>query len=386
MEQLQPGLGPQRGSTQSGGTTRRSLMTGALAATTVGAVASRLPAAAAQGGSRRGYSLPRGAYRIDLDSHFIPPAYRAHLERHGVLTREWSAETHLAFMDAWGIQKSVVAAPQPFDFGDRAETRAVARGVNEAGRALLDDHGDRFAVHAILPLPDVDASIAELRYAFDTLGLDGGVIIFAHYDGTYLGDPAYESLYAELDRRRLTVWLHPGFPVEEPVGPFLGPILEYPFESTRAATNIIYNGVLERFPNIRWQLSHAGGTLPYILYRLAFYEGLGRPPLDLPTTPAGPFDAARKFLYTTALGGSDEQLLSLDSLTGPARIVFGTDFPFTDWFYAPDARRRAPWLGDLLPRNGDPLPSLSRLFSRRDRLRIERQNALKLYPGLVRTR
>jgi predicted TIM-barrel fold metal-dependent hydrolase len=323
------------------------------------------------------------AHRIDLHSHFLPPDYRAHLIAHGQAAPEWSVAAQLEFMDAWGIQKSVVSAPQYFHFGDLAETRAVARAVNDAGRALLDAHGERFAVHATLPLPDVSASIAELSYAFDTLQLDGGVMLFTQYEGTYLGDPAYEGLYADLDRRGSVVWVHPSFPQEDPVGPFADHVPEFPFETTRAATTIIYKGLLERYPNIRWQLSHAGGTLPFLLTHSAFGQELPYCS-DLAAEPQGPFAAARRFFYDTALGASEEQLLALEHLTGSPGIVFGTDWPFTDWMFAPDARRRAPWFSDVLPADGDPEPALSRAFAGPECLSIERENALALYPDLIR--
>jgi predicted TIM-barrel fold metal-dependent hydrolase len=370
------------------GATRRTLITGTMAAAVAGVLGAGATGAHAAGEApardEPRYALPQSAYRIDLHSHFLPPDYVAHLQRHGVFVVSWSADAHIAFMDRVGIQKSVVSAPQEFHFGDLGETRAVARGVNDAGRALLDHHGDRFAVHVTLPLPDIAASIAELSYGFDTLGLDGGVMLYSHYDGVYLGDPAYEDLYRELDRRRCVVWVHPSFPNKVP-GPFPGQILEFPFETTRAAANLIYRGVLARYPNIRWQLSHAGGTLPFLLHRLGLmqtlpFSGLGSSPIP------GPFASAKEFYYDTGVAGSAEQLLALQSLTGPGHVVFGTDWPFTATLFAQDAKQRWPWFSDQLPRGGDPEPALSSVFTRPQRLQIERANALELYPGLVRSR
>jgi len=377
MGQLRPGSVAFRSPT------RRSFITGALAGTAAGALGVGLPGAradTADDNSGRRYSLPNGAYRIDLHTHFIPSAYSAYLVGKGSVTFPWSVSNHLAFMDAWQIQKSVVSVPIAFHFGNAAETRAVARGVNEYGRRLLDEHGDRFGAHITLPLPDVDGSIEELTYAIDTLHLDGGVMLFSHYGGVYLGDARYDDLYAELDRRGLVAWIHPTVPTGQPVGPMPGPI-EVASETTRAAAHIVYRGVLDRFPNIKWQLSHGGGTLPYMLTRLAFSQEMGFG-FNFPKRPNGPYADARRFIYDTALAFGDEQLVALDRLAGPERIVFGTDWPFTSTIFAADAQRRAPWWTDDLPTaDGDPQPELSRVFSRPERIAIERKNAQQLYPG-----
>ena len=325
------------------------------------------------------------AHRVDLHAHFLPPAYVEHLQRNDeYVPLGWSAERHLEFMDAWGIAKSVVSVPQYFHFGDQAATSAMARHLNDEARALRDQHGERFAVHAALPLPDVAASTAELAYAFDELGLDGGVLLFTHYDGVYLGDPAFEELYRELDRRGCVAWVHPPARPPHPSAPLAGHFLEMPFETTRAAANLIYSGVLQRYPNIRWQLSHVGGALLQVLFRLGMLQVAPYAGLSHDAAPDGPFAAARRFYYDTAIAGSEEQLLALKRLTGAERVVFGTDYPYVDVLFQPDAAAQWPWFGDMLPSDGDPQPALSRVFDRPERLLIDRQNALGLYQRLLR--
>lgn len=324
-------------------------------------------------------------HRIDLHSHFLPPGYVDHLQANDELVPlGWSADRHLEFMDAWGIAKSVVSVPQYFHYGDQAATNAMARHVNSEGRALLDGHGERFAVHAALPLPDVPAALAELSHAFDELRLDAGVLLFTNYDGVYLGDPAFEDLYRELDRRGCVAWVHPPARPPHPSAPLAGHFLEMPFETTRAAANLIYQGVLERYPNIRWQVSHVGGALVQLLFRLAMLQVAPYAGLSDEAAPQGPFSAARRFYYDTAIAGSEEQLLAVKRLTGAERIVFGTDYPYVDVLFRPDTRQRWPWFGDMLPSDGDPEPALSRTFDDAERLLIDRQTALGLYPGLLR--
>lgn len=326
----------------------------------------------------------RRPHRVDLHSHFLPDRYVDHLQaNHELVPLGWSVDRHLAFMDAWGIAKSVVSVPQYFHFGDQAAANAMARLINEEGRALRERHGDRFAVHAALPLPDVAASTAELAHAFDELGLDGGVLLFTHYEGVYLGDPAFDELYQELDRRGCVAWVHPPSRPPHPSAPLAGHFLEMPFETTRAAANLIYQGVLERYPNIRWQLSHVGGALVQLLFRLGMLQVAPYAGLSHEAAPQGPFAAARRFYYDTAVAGSEEQLLSVKRLTGAERVVFGTDYPYVDVLFQPGARERWPWFADLLPADGDPEPALSRVFDPVERELIEQGTARAMYPGLL---
>jgi 6-methylsalicylate decarboxylase len=384
----QPRVEPDR----PGAFTRRSLMAGtaagAVGVSVAGALAGRgAVAQAAPPAAVPGYALPSGNYRIDLHCHFFPPEFVSVAQSHHIPLPSWSADAHIAFMNRWGIDASVVSLGLSINFGDPGQTSELARAVNEAGRQLIDAHGDRFGVLVTLPLPDLDASLAELAYALDTLKLDNGVLLLSHYNGVYQGDPTYEPLYQELDRRGCVVWLHPDFPpVSAPPFPGIqGAILEYPFETTRAATNLIFQDVLPSYPNIRWQLSHVGGSLPFLLYRIGSLYGI--PQSDLPLSPQaaelGPFVFARKFYYDTAATGSKAQLEATKEFVDTSNFVFGTDWPWTGELFADNAAQRWPWFVDFLPSGNDPDPALSEAFVRPDRLRLERNNALALYPGVA---
>jgi 6-methylsalicylate decarboxylase len=380
--------GPHVDSDRPGSFTRRSLIAGAAGASLAGALAgSGATAQAATSAVVPRYALPSGNYRIDLHAHFLPPEYVTVAQSHGLSLPAWSADAHIGFMDTWGIDASVVALGAPTYFGSQSETTSLARTVNEVGQGLLEANGDRFGVLATLPLPDVDASLAELTYALDTLGLDNGVVLAPQVASVYLGDPSLSLLYEELNRRGCVVWVHPGFPpVSEP--PFPGPqaaILEFPFETSRAATNMIFQDVIPTYPNIRWQLSHVGGTLPFLLYRLGSVYGI--PQVDLRPAPQaaqdGPFVFASKFYYDTAATGSIGQLEATQEFVDTSQFVFGTDWPWTGELFAPTAPEQWPWFVNYLPSGGDPNPVLSQAFTRPNRLRLERANALALYPSVA---
>ena len=117
---------------------------------------------------------------------------------------------------------------------------------------------------------DIDAAIAEARYCLETLRFEG-ISLFASYGEKFLGDAAFDPLLHYLDSRNAVVHVHPSLhPSSKSLDlPWPGFMIEYPFDTTRAAVNLLFSGALERFPNIRFILSHAGGTLPYLAWRLS---------------------------------------------------------------------------------------------------------------------
>src|SRR5260370_10191626 len=156
-------------------------------------------------------------------------------------------------MDRHGIVTSITSVSEPgVYFGDRAFARDLARRCNEYAARLVQEYPVRFGAFAVLPLPDIDAALRELEYALDTLKLDG-VILLSSIEGTYPGDPAFDELFAELNRRRAVVFLHPTVPpINARLNLNLPPFLfHFPLTSTPAAANLLFSGTLERCPAIR---------------------------------------------------------------------------------------------------------------------------------------
>jgi predicted TIM-barrel fold metal-dependent hydrolase len=204
---------------------------------------------------------------------------------------------------------------------------------------LRDNYPGRFGGFASIPLPYVEESIEELRFALDELKLDG-VCLLTNYDGKYLGDDSFEAFFKELDKRAAVVFVHPTDPGEA-YDPKLGisnALVEAPFETTRTVANLIYTGVAGRYRNIRYILAHGGGTIPYVGWRLAMIEygqkNKGTPVLKAmydflvkggPETGLG---RLKDMYYDTALVSGESALRALSSFAGPSKIVIGTDFPF----------------------------------------------------------
>lgn len=363
----------ERESERPGAVSRRRVLGGAaLAAAGAGAV-SVFPATARA-------AAPSGKYRIDLHAHFLPPEYRAALLSHGYFTiggyptPHWSPEEAVDFMDRYGIQAQVLSISDPgVSFLRGREAREMARYCNSYASDLRRREQARFGGLAVLPMPDVAASIAEAEHALGELGLDG-VVLLSAYEGAYLGDPRFEPLMAALDRRGAYVFVHPAAIPDEnkPELPLPDFLYEFTFDTTRSATQLIYGGTLKRYPNIRFQLAHAGGTVPFLAHRLGILSKTGvaqQYPDGVPKPSA--MEVAKHikgFYFDTALSPAPSAMRSVLEAGSRERIVFGSDWPFSAL---------------TLAESGDPQPELNETFDSGQRVQIERDNALRELPRLA---
>ncbi|TDB82280.1 amidohydrolase [Micromonospora sp. KC721] len=272
---------------------------------------------------------------IDVHHHVVPGFYRAVLESAGLLRPipgvaypDWSPATSLAMMDGLGIGAAVVSITEPgVHFADADLARRLARQLNEYLAGLVADTPTRFGAFAVLPLPDIDAALDELAYALDVLRLDG-IGLLTNYRGEYLGDPAFEPVLAELDRRQVPTFLHPARPAgrDQPTFDLPASVYEFPFDTTRTIANLLYAGALDRYPGLRLIVAHAGGTVPFLAGRLADASVIS--PAVAHRLPADPVGALQRLYFDTALSANPYTLPSLHALADPGRVVFGTDFPF----------------------------------------------------------
>lgn len=268
--------------------------------------------------------------KIDTHAHYVPPAYRRYLEDVGYFggqsTPAWSPEAALEEMAILGVQTSVLSVARPgFWFGDADRAAAMARTVNEYAADLVRDQPDRFGLFAALPLPDVDRALEEVRHAFDELRCDG-VILLANVDGVYLGDPRFDELMAELDRREAVVFVHPNaLPATPPVPGVPVFVADFLLDTTRAALNLIRHGVLRRYPRLKVILAHGGGFLPYASHRIASLTPFVE---DEAVRRADFLEACATFYYDTALTAGPHSLPSLLAFAGEGRLLYGSDWPY----------------------------------------------------------
>jgi predicted TIM-barrel fold metal-dependent hydrolase len=275
--------------------------------------------------------MPR---RIDVHHHFMSQAY---IDAMGVervaspgsagKAEAFSAEQSLAFMDAAGIETAILSVSAPgIDLETPEKTARLARDCNEAQARYVRDHPGRFGMLAILPLPDIDASLAEIAYAFDTLHADGAVVM-SNYRGGYIGDPGFAPVFAELNRRKAVLLVHPAQP--EGFRGFAGvslSTLEFPFDTARAIVSVLYHGTPVRFPDVKFIWSHAGGAMPYMAGRTAaLSQRNARFELRGPERMT---QALRGFYYDTTQSLSRPTFAALSTLAPFEHILFGSDCPF----------------------------------------------------------
>ena len=266
---------------------------------------------------------------IDVHSHIITPEFVSALEKEGRLLDEgfplpkWDAEAQLRWMDAAGIQTSVLtlAAPQP-------TSTKIVRATNEAAAQLKREHPDRLRFCAALPLPDVDAAIKEARYALDVLGADG-IKLATNADGQYLGAPELDTLFSFLNERNAVVILHPHRP--EPVNKQVmkqTPLAmqEYLSETTRAVSNMISRNVLARYPNVKVIVPHCGAYLPLSISRMKSLA-----PVMQKKKLVGDIDweANLASLYYDLAGAHSAEIVRmLLTITTPDHLLYGSDYPY----------------------------------------------------------
>lgn len=320
---------------------------------------------------------------IDIHHHIIPKVYKDALRKIGVTTaggypiKDWKSEDSLNMMNELNIDIGVTSISEPATLPfNKKQASKVAREVNEYQAQLKRDSPDRFKSFALLPMPHVKQSIKEVAYALDELKLDG-IGLLSNYGEQYLGDDIFEPVMEAINERHGVVFVHPSSAsdkVKKPQYVVADFIEEFTFNTTRAATNLILSGTLDRYPNIKFILAHAGGTLPYLEWRInQTFETLSYIMVN-PKERLKPFltgsktqmigeiakhpirygkifktylhslnrmsqlqysadDYIRRFYYDTALSTGDSTFASLKEVTDTSHIVFGSDAHYApnDW-------------------------------------------------------
>lgn len=275
--------------------------------------------------------------RIDLHHHLVPEVFRRALEATGVDSvsgspfPRWNLGVLHERLDALAIDRAILSLSAPgVGIGPTSARPSLARMCNDEAAAIVDTAPDRLGLFATLPLPDVDASLDEVRRAYDELGADG-VIALTNFDGVYLSDPRLEPVLAELDRRDAVVFVHPAVPPGAvSLGMCIPPaFVEFTFDTTRVMTDMIMRGTIDRFPRIRFVLAHLGGALPFLAWRLSMMEEIDRGGIFSRFDASGPTvqDYLRRFWYDTATCGPTA-VAAAAAVVGTDRIAYGSDTPF----------------------------------------------------------
>jgi predicted TIM-barrel fold metal-dependent hydrolase len=335
--------------------TRRNFLAGS-AATGLGmatlATAGLEPAAAQPAGK---------PHRIDVHHHIVPPAQRKmNIERHGGKGGPaWSPQMSLDDMDKAGVAYSITSIinPGPWYGNIEEPSRRLARECNEYAAKLRSDHPGRFGVFAAIAPVDVEGSLKEIAYAYDTLKAEG-IALWTSYEGRYLGNEVFVPVLEELNRRKAVVYVHPT-PPECCARVVVPPsVIEYATDTTRTVASLLFEKPRSamKFPDIRWIWSHSGGTIPFLtsrFTRLAWERKMEEDPVAI----------MQKHYYEIAQGNTSGQLAALMKMVPISQVMFGSDYPYRDAKEAVDGL-------------------VAYKFSAADQLAIDNGNAIKLFPNI----
>ena len=311
-------------------------------------------------------------HRIDVHHHIVPPRWlKEEQERMAGVAigwqtvADWTPEKSLETMDRNGVATAVTSVSTHIVRPNEPERSAsLARECNEFATRIKGDHKGRFATFALLPLPHVDECLKEIEYAATVLKVDG-FKLQTNYEAQWPGDPAFAPVFDELNRRKATVFFHPTV-----AGCCKGllpgvnePLMEYPFDTTRAIASFLFNGTFIRCPDINFIFAHGGGTMAFLANRIG---GLvrGRPELAA-KMPGGIVPVLRTLNFDVVSVTNEVAWAALLKLTTPQKLMFGSDVPYMK---IDDTVRELAQMG----------------LSAADIRAVERDNAIRLMPSLAK--
>lgn len=255
--------------------------------------------------------------------------------RHELDAKLTSIETRLADMDKMGIDVQAIST-SPFQYYYRIEPelgRKTSRIVNERLAEIVALHPDRFVALGTLPMQEPEFAVQELDYCMNTLGFRG-IELGTNVRKAELSDPRFEKLWAKCEKLGAVIFLHPsGFTDTSRLKEhFLTNVIGNPLDTTLAIAHIVYGGVLERYPGLKFVVAHGGGYMGHYPARMDHayrvrpecHDHIKRPPSYY----------MKKIYYDTMVFG-ETQLEHLVKLWGENHVVIGTDYPYDMGYYKP---------------------------------------------------
>lgn len=272
--------------------------------------------------------------RIDVHHHYaLPDAGGGRGKQVGA---PWTPELALEQMDKHGIETTIFSRPGGETELGGEKARAFARRANEYVAKVVSDNRKRFGFFAVIPYSDTDGAIKELEYAYETLKADG-VGLMSSIGDKWPGDPAFDHVFEELNRRKSILFLHPFTSACcRTLIPGGEGSVERDFDTTRAVTNLLYSGTLSRLPDIRYIINHSGADVPVeagrIKDRVPGFSTFGGKPLSnhdgkTDKIPNGVFYELKKLYYECAHAAYPAAIAALTAFAPSTQYLFGTDWP-----------------------------------------------------------
>ncbi|MCI0491020.1 MAG: amidohydrolase [Blastocatellia bacterium] len=266
------------------------------------------------------------AYKVTFDSEanpvlHSPGDYNILVPSHRLL------DIRKIAIERAGVSKQIISFTAPGTLiEDPARSVELSRKVNDVLADVQREHTDHFAALGTLPLNDPEASVTELERAITELGLKG-IALFSNANGVALSDKRFWPLYEKASELNVVFFMHPNYPVgvEAMKDYMLMPLVGFMADTTLATASLVFSGVIENFPNIKWVLGHLGGTIPYIAERLdrgyeayeQCRENISRPPSYY----------LKKYFYYDTVNFDVKALQFAIDFAGADHIVAGSDYP-----------------------------------------------------------
>ena len=268
--------------------------------------------------------------RIDVHRHFMTPETVGSAYLVEPPFKRWTLQKMLDDMDQGGVTRALLSLTPGLLTAVAAGGAITAghyRRCNEYAAQLVADYPGRFGFFAGIPLPDSDASLAEIDYAYTALKADG-IGIFTSYGNRWLGNAAFDPVFAELNRRKAVVFTHPvAAPCCSGLIPEVGDSeIALGTDTSYAIASMIFTGASQRFPDVTLIFSHGGGTIPYLIRR--FVTDAQNQPRLKQLLPRGFLPELQRFAFDIAQIPARAPLLALKEVMPVSQLLFGTDFPF----------------------------------------------------------
>jgi predicted TIM-barrel fold metal-dependent hydrolase len=309
-------------------------------------------------------------HRIDVHHHFYPPflmeAWKKAFVRNPPRVTRWSLKGALEQMDQGSVGTAILSLASGginLPGLGRDETLRMTRMCNEWASQQGKDHPGRFGLFAYLPLPDINGSLKEIAYALDTLKADG-IGLQTSYGDKWLGDPAFKPVLDELNRRKAVVFVHPlGAPCCNHLMSYVpASFTEYPQDTNRAVTSLLFSGRFAQTRDIRWIFCHGGAAVPLLAGRITALSKFQIRNLK-ELAPNGIDFELQRLYYELANAAYAPNLAALLKYVPLSQVMFGTDYPYV--------------------KVTDNAADLMRAGLSPDQLKaIDRENALSLLPRL----
>ena len=244
-------------------------------------------------------------------------------------------DDRLADLDAMGIDLQVVKPPPPQCYYTVPLDIAVkaAQIVNDGMAEYVSREPNRFVAFGTVPMPDGVEAANELERCVKTLKFKG-VQILTNVAGKELSDPAFAPFWKKAEELGALVVLHPnGFTEAQRLSRFyFNNVIGNPLETTIALHYLIFDGVLERHPNLKILAVHGGGYLGAYSGRIDHAWGARS---DCQTTLPHPPTSYLKKIYVDTVVFTPHQLHALVHDFGTDHVIMGTDYPYDMADYDP---------------------------------------------------